>query len=357
MESIKKITCGVPFCQKTKGEETSESIAFRMAAIVLGVTAIIVGSLIIRGVIGLRNTSVACGWSLISVGSVLVVSGSSIKYIQYSSSKPTSLASQIVENKPSNIPTHPETVKPKVEIAGVEEEDRVLHTEATPKQQRNEVPPNTLEARRISAIRIVDAKDVGMSWEEVRNAIDTIARKELKGDEGMISPWSYVKEEYFIGGSIEPGPSSPESILLAVSNNTIVGFIITRKSEEEREGEFTYAALPADTGYVAYLAVDSDCKRSGAGTKLMLAAMYKTKQIGKRYLTLEYVSEGLGVDKTRGRAKKEFYNSFAKRFSIPTQEKGNVVISRQWHIHPYYDLRDVDCAALLRDYTNTISGK
>jgi ribosomal protein S18 acetylase RimI-like enzyme len=203
------------------------------------------------------------------------------------------------------------------------------------------------ELNSVPAIRIVDAKDAGMGRRHIESAIDAIAGKELQDDIGMISPWSYVKEEYFTGAPIKPGASSPELILLAMKKATVVGFIITRKSKELKEGDFfAYAALPADTGYVAYLAVDSDCKRSGAGTKLMLAAMKKTKELGKRYLTLEYIAKGVGVDKTRGKTKEKFYNSFATRFGIPTEEKGNMVVDRQLHVRPHYDLQDVDFDAL-----------
>lgn len=69
--------------------------------------------------------------------------------------------------------------------------------------------------------------------------------------------------------------------------------------------------------------------------------MSKTKELGKRYLTREYIAEGLGVNKQRGHAKMGFYNSFTTKFGIPMGKKDSWVI-RQLHVHPYYDLKDVD---------------
>lgn len=187
----------------------------------------------------------------------------------------------------------------------------------------------------VKPLTIVDARDSGMEWQDVRTAVRTIANKELKDDEGWVPASNFIKEEYFKGIPIAPGASSPETILLAKVANDIVGFIISAR----REDKGLFLAIPADTGYVAYLAVDSTIKRSGVGTKLMLAAMCKTKELGKRYLTLEYIAVDLGVNKQRGRAKIGFYNSFTTKFGIPMEERN------KWpslHVHPYYDLKDVD---------------
>jgi ribosomal protein S18 acetylase RimI-like enzyme len=198
-----------------------------------------------------------------------------------------------------------------------------------------------LQSARSKSVTIIDAKDAGMNWHEVRLAINTIAKNELKDDEGWVSAADYVKEEYFNGTSIAPGLSSPETILLAKASEKIIGFLITAKRKEKG-----FWSSPPDTGYVAYLAVDSKIKKSGVGTKLMLAAMNKTKQLGKRYLTLEYIAKGLKVDEIRGKAKIGFYNSFSTKFGIPMKEKGNTCVTRQLHVHPYYDLQGVDFSSI-----------
>ncbi len=195
---------------------------------------------------------------------------------------------------------------------------------------------------KFESITIVDAKDSGLEWLEVDRGISTIARKELKDDEGIFGASSYVQKNYFRDIPIEPGLRSPEFILIAQAANAIVGFIITGKRVTTEADEDDPYSLSADTGYVAYLAVDSTIKRSGIGTKLMLAIMRKTKEMGKRYLTLEYIAKGAGVDQKRGEAKIEFYNSFTKRFGIPMNEKGNHWLSRQLHVCPFYDLQNVD---------------
>ncbi len=120
------------------------------------------------------------------------------------------------------------------------------------------------------SITIIDAKDSGMKSDEVWWAIEDIAKKELKGSQGWVSASDYVKDEYFSGVSIVPGISSPEAIFLAKVDDKIAGFIITAK---RKDGDDSFYSLPSDSGFVAYLAVDSKNVRSGVGTKLMLAAM------------------------------------------------------------------------------------
>ncbi len=192
----------------------------------------------------------------------------------------------------------------------------------------------------VKPITIVDARDSGMEWSEVHDAVRIIANRELRReDEGWFSASDYIKEEYFNGTSIAPGHTSPETILVAKTGKEIIGFIITAKRKEDENSVWP---LPTDTGYVAYVAVDSKNKKSGVGTKLMLAAMNKTKQLGKRYLKLEYIAAGLGVDENRGKAKTGFYRSFSRKFGIPMNEKGNLFVGGQLHVFPYYDLQDVN---------------
>lgn len=181
-------------------------------------------------------------------------------------------------------------------------------------------------------VTIIDARDSGMKCDEIRKAIQNIVEKELKNDEGRTSVSSYIKEEYFKGSAVRPGSSSPETILLAKVDNKIVGFIITELGKRR---------IRADTGYIAHLAVDSTSKRLGVGTKLMLAAMRKTKELGKRYLTLEYIAESQGINEQRCLARKNFYDSFTTKFGI-RMEESSVEVDRQLHVRPCYDLEDVD---------------
>lgn len=186
------------------------------------------------------------------------------------------------------------------------------------------------------SVTIVDAKDAGIKYEDVKTAIGTITSKELKEDEGDLAVTSYVDRNYFEGKPIAPGRGAPETILLAKASDKVVGFLITLKHEQTED-----SSILADACYVSYLAVDSTFKRYGIGTKLMLAAMRKTKELGKRYLTLEYI-----IDQERGQAKKKFYSSFKTRFGIPTEERNNIMLARKIHAYPYYDLQNVDVNSL-----------
>lgn len=183
-------------------------------------------------------------------------------------------------------------------------------------------------------VKIVDAKDSGISCENIRQTIKTLTEKELKHDVGMFAPAIFIRNEYFEKSQMAPGAYTPETILLALFKKNVIGFIITAKRRESK--------LTADTGDVAYLAVDSTRKRAGIGTLLMLAVMRKTKELGKRYLTLEYIAEGSHVTEERGKAKIEFYNSFSTKFGIPMEESQHWLCRSELHIHPLYDLKDVD---------------
>lgn len=102
---------------------------------------------------------------------------------------------------------------------------------------------------------------------------------------------------------------------------------------------------------IVYLAVDSQSEKSGIGTKLMLAAMKKTKELGKRYLTLEYITvdNHIYAGETREEIKQKinkratFYENIAKKLGIP---KGNyfdyIAIDGRVHEFCYYDLERFD---------------
>lgn len=170
---------------------------------------------------------------------------------------------------------------------------------------------------------ISNARDSGIGMRNVQMAISNISRAELVQDIGDNEPVSYVDKAYFNGTT-----SQAENIILALFGSRIVGFIITTNQS-------------ANTSYVAYLAVDSTAKKCGIGTKLMLAAMESTQELGKRYLTLEYIKGGL-LNEERSLAKERFYNSFSQKFGIPMKEIGETLIHTESHIYPRYDLRNID---------------
>ena len=157
-------------------------------------------------------------------------------------------------------------------------------------------------------VTIVDAKDSGMKFETIRAAVDDIQKKELREDTTSLSASYYVKESYFTGKNEKNDLFHTRAILLAKVANDVVGFIIMNRNNE---------LVERITENIAYLAVDSSIKKSGVGTKLMLAAMQKTKEFGKRFLVLEYIPEGKRITPERGKAKTEFYNSISKKFKIP----------------------------------------
>lgn len=169
---------------------------------------------------------------------------------------------------------------------------------------------------------IIDAKDSGYPYRSVDLAISNLVKNELVEDVGETEPREYVTD-YLVKQS-----EKVENIFLAIAGHKIVGFLIK-------------IHLEADTSYVTYLAVDSTIKKKGIGTQLMLTAMARTQELGKRYLTLEYI-EGGHLNPKRSEAKRAFYNSFSSRFKIQTSEKDNTVVQDIHHIHPYYDLKGID---------------
>lgn len=183
-------------------------------------------------------------------------------------------------------------------------------------------------------IEVIEAKNSGMQREEIENAIRAISSKELEDEIGWVTPSDYARD-YF---NSEKTPSL--EILIAKDSSIksqIMGFIILTT-----KWGFNKKKNTQDLLFVAYLAVDSSKKRSGVGTKLMLSAMCKTKELGKRYLALEYIAFGNNVNEKRGNAKIEFYNSFTTRFKIPTTLKDWFLSNRQVHAVPYYDLKDLN---------------
>lgn len=197
-------------------------------------------------------------------------------------------------------------------------------------------------AQTVQDITIVDAKESGIKREDIRKIISNIASKELEGSKGVFNPECYVEDEYFEGPERSRLSLMPEAILLAKNANKFIGFIITSAKSQHHKTECN---VPDNTSFVSYIAVDSAAKRAGVGTKLMLAAMLKTKQLGNQYLAVEYIAVGLGVDKKIGETRIEFYNSFSKRFGIPKKVGQHILSSRKLHVFPYYDLKNFDFRA------------
>ncbi len=186
----------------------------------------------------------------------------------------------------------------------------------------------------VEHIVVVDAKNSGMQREDVESAIRALSSKELEDDIGWITPSDYARD-YFNSGKT---PSLEILIAKDASiKSQIMGFIILTT-----KWGFNKKKNTQDLLFVAYLAVDSSKKRSGVGTKLMLSAMCKTKDLGKRYLALEYIAFGNNVNEERGNAKIEFYKSFTTRFKIPMILKDWFLSNRQVHAVSYYDLKDLN---------------
>lgn len=161
-----------------------------------------------------------------------------------------------------------------------------------------------------SSFRITDAKYCDLEPTAISSAIESIAAKELAREQGTFKASDYITRTYFMNDRANPG--SAEVILLARDiHDLIIGFIILENPSVSRHLEGLNIA------YVPYLAVDSSVKKQGIGTALMLGALSKAKELGYRYLNLEYVLRG---DEVRDQAKSTFYNSFRHKFNIITTE-------------------------------------
>lgn len=127
----------------------------------------------------------------------------------------------------------------------------------------------------------------------------------------------------------------PESIFLAKIKNEVVGFLVTQKYEEFGDNpKYT----EHNTSMVVGVAVDSSVKRSGVGTRLMLATMKKTKELGKDYLMVYYVSgRHQGIDKKKCAMKNQFFMHNSK-FMPPEYINRKTTINRVSHTFIYFDL-------------------
>jgi hypothetical protein len=94
MTQVYSIACGLPFCQSEQGKQTNLSICLRVAAIVLGILAAIAGILIFFNIPGLSQLGTTTGWTLVSIGILLIIVGTSIKCMKKQSDRHIEQASE-----------------------------------------------------------------------------------------------------------------------------------------------------------------------------------------------------------------------------------------------------------------------
>lgn len=80
-----RLACTLPFCFKTRGEQTRASIALRVAALALGILAAVMSALILFNIPGLSLIGATTGWVLLSVGVLLVAMAASMKCVKHRS--------------------------------------------------------------------------------------------------------------------------------------------------------------------------------------------------------------------------------------------------------------------------------
>lgn len=207
-------------------------------------------------------------------------------------------------------------------------------------------------------ITIIDAKDSGMEYEEIRQQICDISSRAFQGEPGNW-PEIYLKKEYFNGESLLAKGFCPETILLAKNNTKIIGFLITEKKQdslfEYQSKKNKYTTF--NTTHVAYVATDPEFKGHHIGTKLMLSTMLKTQHISKQYLTLTYkiYPEEINPTSTQkqlSEARIKFYNSLTSKFGIPMKERHPYYEGGSEHISPYYNVENIDFDSIIRNLNN-----
>jgi len=190
-------------------------------------------------------------------------------------------------------------------------------------------------------ITIIEARNIDKEelnqrdhQEFLARCIFVIASKELDEEQSSRPASCFLDDLYFKGNS-----RIIETIIVAKTRHDIIGFIIVQKTPYSK-----------DTSHVIYLAVDSEKKKSGVGTTLLLTAMYKTKKLGKRYLTLQYIASG--INEAREQTKIGFYNSFYNKFGIPTKETEKVYEEKKLYVDLQYDLDEIDFPKILEKLTH-----
>jgi hypothetical protein len=101
MSQIYSIACGLPFCQSTKGEQTTLSIGLRVTAVALGSIAVIGGILILCGIPGINQFGNTVVWITFSTGGSLIIIGASVKCIKHEINENNSLNNPTAEHSNS----------------------------------------------------------------------------------------------------------------------------------------------------------------------------------------------------------------------------------------------------------------
>lgn len=163
-------------------------------------------------------------------------------------------------------------------------------------------------------VRLINAADYPNQEEAIREVANIASQTGLTGSE------RYLSKEY-------QGEKNYHT-LLAVKDNKIVGFLSGEIQNDVNIRELKNTK--ADRFYVHRVAVNNDFRSEAnnrsqekVGTRLILQAMEKTKELGKAFLSLEY-DPGTVRDKYyRGDYRKgcerrvSFYENFEKKFNIP----------------------------------------
>jgi hypothetical protein len=118
--------CGLPFCQNPKDIQTNFSVGLRISAVVLGTLAIIVAGLIVLNIPGLNHIGTTGGWTLVSIGTVLVLVGISVKCVKDKS--------QITDEDEPQFGIS-ESQKLKNEEKGTQKEKKTVSSKLIPKKQ------------------------------------------------------------------------------------------------------------------------------------------------------------------------------------------------------------------------------
>lgn len=84
MTQVSRVTFDIPLCNLRQGRETTLSIALRIAAVALGIVAILAGLLLIVHQAGLPSLNTTLGWTTFSVGILTTFTGSTVKQLHKS---------------------------------------------------------------------------------------------------------------------------------------------------------------------------------------------------------------------------------------------------------------------------------
>ena len=144
------LACGLPFCQNPKDIQTNLSIGLRITAVVLGTLAVIVGTLILLNIPGLSHLGTTVGWTLVSIGTFLVLVGVSIKCVKRKSVITTENEPQFRSNESQTLKTEKNAVDDKPPQERRKEntlESNKSTTISTTKKERKEVKLNSTQTQ------------------------------------------------------------------------------------------------------------------------------------------------------------------------------------------------------------------